>query len=622
MLHPNSLRRLRDGLAGALAVLAAVATPLGGRAADPQPYTVVLAPTGDAALDAAAHDAATLISLRDSSPVGPFALLGRTRNDLQRLTAALHSFGYYDGTATAAVAGRPLDDPDLPAALDATPKGRSVEVKVTMQLGPLFHLRHVTLVGPVPPDAVAAFALTPGQPARAADVLAARDRLLKALRDSGHALATVAEPVATLVPAEQALDVSLQVDAGPRVDLGPITIEGLGRTNESFVRRRLLIHQGEQYNPDKIEAARQDLASVGVFSTVRITAADRVDPAGQLPMQVEVAESKLRTVTLGAAYSTDLGGSLTASWTNHNLFGNAEQLTLSAAATELGGTAARQPGYNLEAKLVFPDWLQRDQSLTLDALAVREYLLAYDRTAAIAGATVARKLDPDWTVSVGLSAEEAQIEQEDVSRTYTLLQVPLGVQYDSAHDLFNPTHGIRANASLTPTESLSDRDATFLIAQASASTYFDFAKLTGGDPGRSVLAVRGLVGGVEGAATFDIPPDQRFYAGGGGTVRGFRFQSIGPQFADGNPVGGTSVDAGSIEFRQRIGASYGAAAFVDAGQVGTSGVPFEGNVRVGAGVGARYYTSFGPLRVDFAIPLVKQPHSDAFEVYIGIGQAF
>jgi len=121
---------------------------------------------------------------------------------------------------------------------------------------------------------------------------------------------------------------------------------------------------------------------------------------------------------------------------------------------------------------------------------------------------------------------------------------------------------------------------------------------------------------------FSLPPDQRFYAGGSATVRGFRYQSVGPQFPDGKPTGGTAVSAGSVEFRQRILDSYGVVAFVDAGQVTANGAPFTSSWRVGAGIGARYYTSIGPIRLDVAIPLNREPHGDAFELYIGIGQAF
>jgi translocation and assembly module TamA len=614
--------RRTSGLVAALAALGAALAPCAAGAADPQPYAVTIAPTGNAALDQAAHDASTLISLQTSAPVGPFGLIGRTRDDVERLIDAMDSFGYYDGRVQAVVAGEPLASLGLPSRLEAMPVGSTAQVTLTMTPGPPFHLRQITLHGTVPEAQRTALGLTTGQPARAADVLAARDRLLKALRDAGYALARVGDPVATLVPAEHGLDVAFTVETGPRVDLGPITVSGLRNMNEAFVRQRLLLHQGEQYSPQRIDAAQQDLSSLGVFSGVRIVPADQTDASGQLPVTMQLTEQKLHSVTLSAAYSTDLGGTVSATWMDRNLFGNAERLTLGAALNNLGGTDVTQPGYNINAALVFPDWLARDQSLGFNALAVREYLEAYDRTAAIIGATVTRKLDANWSASVGVTGEQARIEQQGLSNDYTLLQLPLSLQYDSAHDLFDPTHGIKASALVTPTYSLLVPTNAFVIAQVSGSTYLDIGAFAGARPGRSILALHGLVGTVNGASTFGVPPDQRLYAGGSGTVRGFRYQSIGPQFPNGDPIGGTSVDAGSIEFRQRFGESYGAVAFVDAGQVGSNGVPFEGIPRVGVGVGARYYTSFGPLRLDVAIPVNREPHGDAFEAYIGIGQAF
>jgi translocation and assembly module TamA len=158
---------------------------------------------------------------------------------------------------------------------------------------------------------------------------------------------------------------------------------------------------------------------------------------------------------------------------------------------------------------------------------------------------------------------------------------------------------------------------TFYVLQISGSTYFDLA----GD-GRSVLALRGLAASVLGASADELPPDQRLYAGGSGTVRGFAYQSIGPQFADGNPEGAKSVDAATVEFRQRIGEDWGGAVFVDGGQASADGAPFTGSVEVGAGLGARYYTSIGALRLDVAAPLTHINGGDAFEIYAGLGQAF
>jgi translocation and assembly module TamA len=136
------------------------------------------------------------------------------------------------------------------------------------------------------------------------------------------------------------------------------------------------------------------------------------------------------------------------------------------------------------------------------------------------------------------------------------------------------------------------------------------------------VAVRGIVASAQGASQFDLPPDQRFYAGGSATVRGFKYQSVGPLFADNNPQGGAALDAATIEFRQRVWGNIGAAVFVDAGQVSAENAPFEGTLREGVGTGVRYYTPIGPIRVDVAVPLNKPPGGDSFELYLGLGQAF
>ena len=601
-------------LQGMMAVLCLLAGA--ARAADPQPYSVTLPPTGEAGLDQALHDSSNLLSLRESAPVGPFALVTRARDDRGRLETALNSYGHYAARVTVRVAGRDLDDPGLPTALEAATG--PVEVAVAIEAGPVFRLRRVELTGQPLPEARAALGLKPGDPAIAADMLAARERMLEALRVGGHALARVEAPVATLVPSAQALDVAYAVEAGPRVNLGPIAVGGLERVDPGFVRRRLLVHQGEPFNPETIERARQDLAQLGVFATVRARAAERLDAAGQIPLQFDVTERKRHVVGFTAAFSTDLGASAGVTFQHRNLFGQAERLDLGAAVTQLGGSASKRPGYNVTAALTKPDLWARNQSLTVSLQAVKESLEAYDRTALLAGATLSRKFSDVWTVSAGVLGQQSLVAQEGVSRSYTLLGVPIGVRYDStgAAGLFEPTHGIKAGLTATPTASLNGRGGSFLILQGTASSYFDLAA-----PGRSVLAVRGTVATVQGATTFELPPDQRLYAGGSGTVRGYKYQSIGPKFASGRPTGGTSLAAGTVEFRQRFGERFGAAVFVDAGQVNTTS-GLGGDLRAGAGVGARYYTAIGPIRLDVAVPLKRQRGDDAFELYIGIGQAF
>jgi translocation and assembly module TamA len=576
------------------------------------------------ALDAAISGSSQLLALRKKAPAGPFALVARARSDIGRIQAALRSFGYYQARIGIRIGGHGLDDVALPDLLGALPAGGTVAVAVDIDPGPRFHLRRVSLLGAVPLAGRSAFRLQPGQPAIAADVLGAGAAVLTALRQDGYAFAQVDPPVATEIDAAQALDVQFRVVAGPRVDIGPISFTGLVGVNESYVRQRLLVHQGQLYQPAEIEAARQDLASTGVFSGVTVRAAERPDQQGQVPLLFDLAERKRHAVTFTASYSTDLGASLGVTWSHRNLFGNAEQLNLSAAITG-GGGVTKGAGYDVTAQLIKPDFYRRDQQIEFDLGAIKQSLEAYDQTAVTAGTVLTRKLSRQWTVGIGLTGEQEQIVQEGVTRDYTLVALPLTGKFDST-GLFNPLddalHGIRATLGATPTESVGDRNATFVILQGSASTYFDFAQFGIGRPGNSVLALRGLVGSAEGAGQFDLPPDQRFYAGGSATVRGFKYQGVGPLFRDDTPEGGAAIDSATIEFRQRVWGNIGAVAFLDAAQVDASSAPFQGTLREGAGLGARYYTPIGPIRVDVAVPLNAVPGGDSFELYLGLGQAF
>jgi translocation and assembly module TamA len=532
----------------------------------------------------------------------------RARADQDRLQTVLDSAGYYDGHVGITIDGSPIADPGLPARIAAYPGATPIPVVVTLTRGPLFHLGAVAIKGDVPAAARAAFQLESGQPARADDVLAAGARLQTALLDQGYPFSKVAVPAALENPAQHTIDVTYTVTTGPRVDIGAITIAGLRTVHEPFVRRELTLHSGQQFNPDRIETARQNLAALGVFSSVQ---------AGRLPVAFVVKEGPPRTVSFTAGYATDTGGLLGASWTHHNLFGNGETLVLSAAATGLGGSNSTGLGYNVGATYTLPAFFERNQSLSFNLGAVKQDFTAYKQTALLAGTTLTRKFAKNWSVNIGLAGTIEQDEQEGVTRDYDLIQLPLGLKYDSTNSLFDATRGIRAQATVTPSESVLTPSATFTILQLSGSTYID---LTG--HGRSVIALRALVGSVQGASTFELPPDQRFYAGGSATIRGYDYQSVGPQFVDGVPEGGTAIDAGTIEYRQRFGGSFGTALFVDAGQVNASSSPFEGSLKVGAGVGLRYYTAIGPIRVDFAVPVVKEANSGNFQVYIGIGQAF
>ena len=599
------------------ALACSLALPLLAHAADPALYTVTLRTTGDAALDSALNDASNLVALRETSPPNPFSLVLRAQQDTERLQAVLRSLGYYRGTVTVRVAGQPSDAPDLTDVLTQAPAGPPLPVDIAIDPGPAFTIGTVRLTGQVPPEIAARLTLVSGVPATAATVLAGRDQLLTMLRDAGHAVAAVELPPAELRPGDRMLDVTLIVTAGPVVHIGKLAFTGLGQVHEDFIRRHMHLQPGDRFSPIALETARSDLAGLGVFSSVRAEPADRLDAEGRLPITLHMTERARHAVSADLAYSTDLGVTVGGAWHHRNLLGNAEQLNVTGSV-QPGGNAVVKPGFSAGVEFVKPDFMVRDQTLTLGVAAVKRSLLTYDQRAVTERAILTRRLTPRWSIGLGLTGEQEQIAQEGVTRNYNLVGVPLQVKYDSTTDLLEPVSGIRAALLVTPTYALGNRTPLFVTAQLSASAYFDLA-----GNGRSVLAMRGLVGEIFGAASaFGLPPDQRFYAGGSATVRGFRYQSIGPQFANGHPIGATAVAAGSVEFRQRIGDNFGAVGFVDVGQASARGAPFTSDWHAGAGVGLRYYTSIGPIRVDVAVPLNRVPHGDSFELYIGIGQAF
>ncbi len=585
-------------------------------AADPVSYTVSIAKTQDAALNTALEGSSQLVTLRSKAPVGPFALVDRARRDADRFTTALKSFGYYNGSVAVRINGHPVDEAGLVALLQAAPANPPANVSVSVDPGPLFHIRQIVLTGTYPPGLQSRLSISLGAAADAGHILAARDTLLSALRDEGYALAKVTLEPATLYPRAAMMDVTYEIESGPRVAIGPITFKGLDGVHEGFARRMLKLHEGELFNASQISKARQDFAKVPIFASVTALPATELGPTGRLPITVYTSERPLRAVDLGVSYSTDLGVGLTAGWHHRNLFGNAEQLNLTAGF-QGGGNSEIHPGYRVNAQLIKPGFFSPDQSLEGNLGGVKQSLLAYDQNALLQSIAINRTFSPRWSGSAGLSAEQELITQEGVSTRYNLIGVPLKLAYDSSDSLVNPTRGIRAAVLVTPQQSLTGRQATFVLTQFSGSTYLD---LLGN--GRTVLAMRGLIGNAFGASEFSLPPDQRFYAGGSGTVRGYRYQSVGPQFPNGQPSGGTQITAGSLELRQRFLASWGFTIFTDAGEVSAPAASLSGKYGVGAGAGLFYVTPIGPIRVQAAIPLVRLPNSGSFELYVGLGQAF
>ena len=604
-------RRITYLLAGAALLLGPAAT-----AANPVRYQVKFSPSGDKTLDYLLAKSASLVSLQKKLPPAPFALISRAQADATQFRIVLHSLGYDSGRVSITIDGDALRDPALLGQLTQAPKGQIAQVLVTPHPGPLFHIGTLTMPG-APAGFTAPATVHPGEAARAAPILAARGRLQTALQNAGYAFAEVGPPLALAHLGTARLDVSYPITPGPRVRIGRIRFSGLKYARADFLRRHIALRPGQKFSDDALTRARDSLIGLGVFSSVTPQAQDRPTSNGQVPIIFHVIEQKRHAVTLTGSYATDLGVTLLTSWEDRDLTGRADTLTFSAAANGLGGTGSVAPGYDLKSVFGKPDFVARGQTLDVSLEALNQSLPAYSRTALLAGVALTRPFGPHLALSYGPSVEAERVLQEGVSRNYLLLQFPMSLDFDTANSVLEPTRGINASITLTPTEPMVGDHSPFLIAQASAATYLAVEPAA-----RGVVAVRVQIGSIQGASQFGVPPDQRFYAGGAGTVRGYTYQTIGPLFPNRTPEGGLAFDVANLEFRQHVWGHFGVAPFVDAGQVSATSAPFTGTLRVGVGLGVLYYTGIGPIRVDIAFPTTHAPGSGGFALYVGLGEAF
>ena len=602
------------GIAGALAL----ASPHSGDARDAR---IDLAVTGEERMQG---DLKELVeSFEKDQPLtgDSLSLLQGAQVVEGRIRSALRSRGYYDASIVAQVDGQPIGEPAALDALEARPEAEPVTFAFKVATGPRYRIGDVIVRPPngevsLPAIDRATLGLSAGDPADAAAVLAAQEKLLGELRRQGYALARVGRD-AVVNHATQEMTVAFTVESGPPARMGPVRFSGTEKIDTVWLQRRVPFKEGEPYDPAKVEALRSRLNALGVFNSISITTPKALDDSGELPIDVALTDRLQRSIGFGVAYETQLGFSVNGYWTHRNLFGRAESLRLSAEINHIGqGMAILDTGFAFRAAFRKPDWWLGGQDARLEASGLREVLDAYTRNAVVAYAGLDRVFSPRWQARLGLSSEISKITRNGITMDYALLGLPLSVLYNRANSDTDPTRGYRVDLDITPW--VYDRDF-FTVMRVTGRSYLDLA-----EPGRTVLATRLSLGTEPAISIGGIPPDKLFYAGGGGSVRGFVYQSAGPRDNFNNPLGGASLFEASVEVRQRIGQSWGAVAFVDAGSAYPYFVPDFSQLppRVGAGVGARYYTDFGPVRVDVGFPLNRRDGDPPFGLYVSLGQAF
>jgi len=587
-------------------------------------YEPKLSGSDDDGLVNAINGSSTLIELKDKPPADIVGLYRRAREDLDQVEKALRSNGYYDGEANITIDGRNVSEgaPIDGGPLNKRDKDHPIAVEIKVKPGPQYKVTEIKVEQSGLKQPLKA-QMQAGAPARAADILTERDRLLANVMSQGYPFAQVELPPAVVDHAAHSMSVTYKVEQGPPATLGAVTIKGLTRTNPNFVQRHVAPPPGQPYSPEALTAMRDELRTLDIFDSVKVTPATTLAPDGSLPVEVDVSERKPRFFGFGANYSTNDGAGLSAFWGHRNLFGNGERLRLQADISGFGENSFSQTNYDLTGTFRRPDFLTTNQDLVSTLALTRQFDSdTFDKTAATADLGIERRLSKTVSVTAGLEVEKSQITDHSSNsgstQDFLLIGPTAGIKRDTSDDLLNPTRGTRLsfNASAFPTW-LGSSENVF-STQSSGAGYLNLM-----GKGDLVLAGRLAVANVFGSSLEQLPADRRLYAGGGGSVRGYKFRSISPRDGDNNLTGGRSSVETSIELRYRFLENYGIVPFFDAGEVSGDVFPtFNEPIQYAAGLGFRYYTSIGPIRADFAVPLNPTRHDDKFAFYISIGQAF
>jgi len=537
-------------------------------------------------------------------PPSRAALRRRAREDETLFASIAASLGYYDAVFVHRI------DPPL------APNG-PLRVLVFGDAGPLYTIDEVGVRVTSGGDAAAGIALPrdalgliAGEPARAEKVVAAEAAVVRQLQERAFPLAVLSDRVATIDRDAKTMDVLLRVDPGPQARFGPVTVVGNDTLDRDYIVRRLPWAYGSPADVRLLEKGRRALTSTGLFNSVGIAFAEEVGPDGLMPVTITVREREARSIGAGVSVSTSEGLGTQAHWTHRNLFGGAERLGVETVFGEVETS--------LTGSLILPDVLANDQDFVIRSGYTERRTDGFDSISYTVSGRFDRRLSQVLSIDYGLSLERSRIEDDGEEEQFTLVGIPLGATADTSDDLLNPTRGGRTRFKITPyLESL----GSTLSFYSTSLSHAQYVSLT--DDGSLILAGRAGIGAIVGASTDNLPADKRFYAGGSGSVRGYKFQSVGPLDNADEPTGGSSMVDMAIELRWRVFGDFGVVPFVDAGQVYDQETPSLGDdLQWAAGLGLRYFTPIGPIRADLAFPLNPRDSDDAFQVYFSLGQAF
>lgn len=568
---------------------------------------------GSETLLQAVRDASMTLSLQAQGQTEAQDLLAAARSDYARILAALYSKGHYSGVISIMVDGR--EAADIPA-LEAPPTISAIRIAVDP--GPPFRFGQAR-IGPTARGTELPEGFRTGFPAESGTITSAVDASIRAWREVGHAKAAVAEENVVADHRARILDADLRLDPGPSLRFGRLEIQGEDRMRERRIRKIAGLPEGDAFSETELKRAEARLRRTGIFSSVSLSEDDQVTAPDLLGITATVVEQKPRRYSLGIEVASLDGIALTGSWLHRNLLGGGERLGLQGKITNIGAGAS---GIDYALDLT----LDRPATLTPDTTA--GLVLGYEHLDEIDyaldsiefGLRFSHVFSETLTGRVGLTYSYMDGSDPGGAFTFRNLSLPIGLTWDRRDVANNPAKGFYLDTTVKPFVGFGTTGSG-LRATLDGRIYRSL-----GEPGRIVLAARAQAGAIFGPDLLDTPRDDLFFSGGGGTVRGQPYRSLGiaitrgfgPEFL----IGGKYFLAGSLELRTKVSDRIGVVGFVDWGSVGLDS--FTGSFadsHAGAGLGLRYDTGFGPIRFDVAAP-ISGATGDGVQFYVGLGQSF
>lgn len=557
-----------------------------------------------------------LASLINDPPDSDLGLERRYRDDVETAKKLLRSQGYYNGDAVALVDWKAAP-PSVVLTLTPGPRFTVGTSSIRYESPPALPAEGQETLRKAP-TTLARFGLQDGEPAVAATVSKAADNVPQWLAMRGFPFA-VSTPRYVLYRSDLHLNPEVTVKTGEFARFGPVSLTGTDAVHEAYLQRLAPWETGDTWSQFRLDAFRDTLQQTGLFRDVTVEPGT-LQPNGELPVKVTATAAPPRKVSGGVRYSTDEGYGIQGVWEHRNLFGEGETLRLALPVL--------QDRQEFAADFTKPAFGRRDQNLVLKAALRNEDSDSYDLTAMAFEGGLDRKFSRRWWVGGRVTGQTGRIRENDQDwKPYHFVGLPLSARYDGSNSLLNPTRGFRGQVTVTPYTGFYNQLFSVLKLQGEASVYHaPFHQPDGKPSDKLVLAARATVGampGTTGRNVDDIPGTLRFYTGGGGSVRGYKYRSIGPKDSRGDPRGGLSYTEVNLEARFRVTETIGLVPFVDGGMVYEEAFPPIGkDMAWAAGLGFRYYTAMGPVRLDVAVPLQHRSGNNPFQIYISIGQAF